>query len=66
MLDFRHPIARFIGRAKVSISNTFAYFSIGTKASITNAKISINFAMLEVRVVANFSTPDEPSLCSIG
>ena len=37
-----HVKAWFIQSAKVRISNTFAYFSIGTKVSIYNgAKVSI-------------------------
>ena len=34
-------LARFIRSAKVSISNTFAYFSIHIKVSICNAKVSV-------------------------
>ena len=36
----RNTIAHFIRSAKVSISNTFAYFSI-LKLSISNTKVSI-------------------------
>ena len=40
--------------------NAFAYFIMGTKVSICNAKVSIALVRITTSV-ANFSTPNKPS-----